>query len=201
MQVSFRFHSLRSSEILVSRSICTKIRTWRFQRTEEFFRKLTHHPYLNGHLGQSGTRYRPQFYKVGLRPSPRSTLILLDKIPKNENPEKKFRESKFVSRANFILRPAWAKCTTFCRISILLMLFYSRIHPGKNKRRFVSVCAYLNSLVFVVASKIELFCKRALLMLGSFAFVALWCLETCLKKPRELHPSYPHKFLYFGGYW
>jgi len=35
MQVSFRFHSLRCSEILVSRSICTKIRTWRFHRTEE----------------------------------------------------------------------------------------------------------------------------------------------------------------------
>ena len=35
MQVSFRFHSLRCSEILVSLSICTKIRTWRFHRTEE----------------------------------------------------------------------------------------------------------------------------------------------------------------------
>jgi len=32
MQVSFRFHSLRCSEILVSPSICTKIRTWRFHR-------------------------------------------------------------------------------------------------------------------------------------------------------------------------
>ena len=37
---------------------------------EYFFRKLTHHPYLYGHLGQSGTRYRLQFYKVGLRPYP-----------------------------------------------------------------------------------------------------------------------------------
>jgi len=35
MQVSFRFHSLRCSEILVSPSICTKIRTWRFHRTEQ----------------------------------------------------------------------------------------------------------------------------------------------------------------------
>jgi len=35
MQVSFRFHPLRCSEILVSPSICTKIRTWRFHRTEE----------------------------------------------------------------------------------------------------------------------------------------------------------------------
>ena len=35
MQVSFRFHSLRCSEILVSPSDCTKIRTWRFHRTEE----------------------------------------------------------------------------------------------------------------------------------------------------------------------
>ena len=35
MQVSFRFHSLRRSEILASPSICTKIRTWRFHRTEE----------------------------------------------------------------------------------------------------------------------------------------------------------------------
>jgi len=35
MQVSFRFHSLRCSEILVSPSICTKIRTWRFHWTEE----------------------------------------------------------------------------------------------------------------------------------------------------------------------
>jgi len=35
MQVSFGFHSLRCSEILVSPSICTKIRTWRFYRTEE----------------------------------------------------------------------------------------------------------------------------------------------------------------------
>ena len=35
MQVSFRFHSLRRSEILVSPSICTKIRTWRFHRTKE----------------------------------------------------------------------------------------------------------------------------------------------------------------------
>ena len=34
MQVSFRFHSL-CSEILVSPSICTKIRTWSFHRTEE----------------------------------------------------------------------------------------------------------------------------------------------------------------------
>jgi len=34
---------------------------------EYFFRKLTHQSYLHGHLGQSGTRYRPQFYKVGLR--------------------------------------------------------------------------------------------------------------------------------------
>ena len=33
---------------------------------------MTHHPYLDGHLGQSGTRYRPQFYKVGLLPSPLS---------------------------------------------------------------------------------------------------------------------------------
>jgi len=35
MQVSFRFHSLRCSEIPVSPNICTKIRTWRFHRTEE----------------------------------------------------------------------------------------------------------------------------------------------------------------------
>jgi len=35
MQVSFRFHSLRCSEILVSPSICIKIRTRRFHRTEE----------------------------------------------------------------------------------------------------------------------------------------------------------------------
>jgi len=35
MQVSFRFHPLRCSEILVSPSICTKIQTWRFHRTEE----------------------------------------------------------------------------------------------------------------------------------------------------------------------
>ena len=35
MQVYFRFHSLRCSEVLVSPSICTKIRTWRFHRTEE----------------------------------------------------------------------------------------------------------------------------------------------------------------------
>jgi len=35
MQVSFRFHSLRCSKILVSPSICTKIRTCRFHRTEE----------------------------------------------------------------------------------------------------------------------------------------------------------------------
>jgi len=35
MQCSFRFHSLRCSEILVSPSICTKIRTWRFHRSEE----------------------------------------------------------------------------------------------------------------------------------------------------------------------
>jgi len=35
MQVSFCFHPLRCSEILVSPSICTKIRTWRFHRTEE----------------------------------------------------------------------------------------------------------------------------------------------------------------------
>ena len=35
MQGSFRFHSLRCSEILVSPSIYTKIRTWRFHRTEE----------------------------------------------------------------------------------------------------------------------------------------------------------------------
>jgi len=33
MQVSFRFHSLRCSEILVSPSICTKIWTWRFHRS------------------------------------------------------------------------------------------------------------------------------------------------------------------------
>ena len=43
---------------------------------EKNFRKLTHHPYFDGHLGQSGTRYRPQFYKVGLRPSP---LLILKK--------------------------------------------------------------------------------------------------------------------------
>jgi len=41
MQVSFRFHSLRCSEILVSPSICTKIRTWRFHRTEEISKKFT----------------------------------------------------------------------------------------------------------------------------------------------------------------
>jgi len=35
MQVSFRFHYLRCSEILVSPSICPKIRTWEFHRTEE----------------------------------------------------------------------------------------------------------------------------------------------------------------------
>jgi len=35
IQVSFRFHSLRCSEILLSPSICTKIRTWRFHRIEE----------------------------------------------------------------------------------------------------------------------------------------------------------------------
>jgi len=35
MQVSFCFHSLRSSEILVSASICTKIWARRFHRTEE----------------------------------------------------------------------------------------------------------------------------------------------------------------------
>ena len=41
MLVSFRFHFLRCSEILVSPSICTKIRTWRFHRTEEVS-NLTH---------------------------------------------------------------------------------------------------------------------------------------------------------------
>ena len=46
MQVSFRFHSLRCSEILVSPSICTKIRTRRFL----IFCKLTHYPYLDDHL-------------------------------------------------------------------------------------------------------------------------------------------------------
>jgi len=35
MHVSFRCRSLTCSEILVSPSICTKIRTWRFHRTEE----------------------------------------------------------------------------------------------------------------------------------------------------------------------
>jgi len=35
IQVSFRFHSQRCSEIRVSPSICTKIRTWRFHRTKE----------------------------------------------------------------------------------------------------------------------------------------------------------------------
>jgi len=35
MRVSFCFHSLRCSEILASPSICTKIRTRRFHRTEE----------------------------------------------------------------------------------------------------------------------------------------------------------------------
>ena len=53
MQVSLCFHSLRCSEILVSVRIYTKIRTWTFHRTEEhFFRKWTHHWYLDGHLGQ-----------------------------------------------------------------------------------------------------------------------------------------------------
>jgi len=66
----FPFSLSEICEILVSPSICTKIRNWRFHRTEEFFRKLTHHPYLDGHLGQSGTRYQPQFCKVGLCPSP-----------------------------------------------------------------------------------------------------------------------------------
>ena len=37
---------------------------------ESFLHKLTHHPYLDGHLGQFGTRNRPQFYKIGLLPSP-----------------------------------------------------------------------------------------------------------------------------------
>ena len=35
MQVSFRFHPLRCSVILLSLNICTKTRTWRFHRTEE----------------------------------------------------------------------------------------------------------------------------------------------------------------------
>jgi len=41
MQVSFHFHSLRCSEILVSPSICTKIRTRRFHRTEEVSNKFS----------------------------------------------------------------------------------------------------------------------------------------------------------------
>jgi len=36
MQASFRFHSLRCSEILVSPCICTNIRTWRFHRTRGY---------------------------------------------------------------------------------------------------------------------------------------------------------------------
>ena len=35
MKVSFRFHCLRCSEILVCLSISTKIRIWRFHQTEE----------------------------------------------------------------------------------------------------------------------------------------------------------------------
>jgi len=75
----FPFSLSEISETLVSPSICTKMRTRRFHRTEEvsnnFFRKLTHHPYLDGHLGQSGTRYRPQFYNVGLCPSPHTSAL------------------------------------------------------------------------------------------------------------------------------
>jgi len=43
---------------------------------KQFFRKLTHHSYLDGHLGQSWTRYRPQFYKVSLLPFPRPGTLL-----------------------------------------------------------------------------------------------------------------------------
>ena len=74
MQVTFRFHSLRCSEILVSPSICTKIRTRRFRRTEEVSNNFSvswHITFISMTISaESGTRYRPQFYKVGLLPSP-----------------------------------------------------------------------------------------------------------------------------------
>jgi len=76
MQVSFRFHS--GSEMLWDTCISEYLHkdsnlevSLNREGFEKKFRKLTHHPYLDGHLGQSGTRYRPQFYKVGLLPSPR----------------------------------------------------------------------------------------------------------------------------------
>jgi len=63
-------------------SICSKIRTWRFHRTEEVSNNFP----VNWHITRismtisaqrwqrwsSGTRYRPQFYKVGLLPFPRA---------------------------------------------------------------------------------------------------------------------------------
>jgi len=73
LQVSFRFHFQRCSEILVSPNICTKIHRPRTvlasvlkHRTINnfnFFRELTNQ-------AESSTRYRPQFYKVNLLPSP-----------------------------------------------------------------------------------------------------------------------------------
>jgi len=41
MQVSFRFHSQRCPEILVSPSIRTKIRTWRFHRIKEVWNNFS----------------------------------------------------------------------------------------------------------------------------------------------------------------
>ena len=78
MQVSFRFHSLRCSEILVSPSICTKIRTRRFHRTEEVSNNFSVSWQIT-HISmtistESGTRYQPQFYKFCVLPYPRSGI-------------------------------------------------------------------------------------------------------------------------------
>jgi len=74
MQISFRFHSQRCFEILASPSICTKIRTRWFHRTEEvsnIFSVSRHIIHISMTISaESGTRYQPQFYKDGMLPSP-----------------------------------------------------------------------------------------------------------------------------------
>jgi len=80
MQVSFRFHSLRFWDTCISEYLHTDLNlevSLNRGGFEKFFRKLTHHPYLDGHLSQSGTRYRPQLYKVGLCPSPHPGTIAM----------------------------------------------------------------------------------------------------------------------------
>jgi len=111
---------------------------------EKIYHKLTHHPYLDGYLGQSGTRYRPQFYKVGLLPSPH----IHPRLGKNKCNHGLQGSCEFTSQNTQTLR-FWQNTRLFW---FLTGAVWEDHHDESLQGEYIYICVYIHVYIYVYIS-------------------------------------------------